>query len=279
MKIKYLGTAAAEGWPGIFCHCPACEQARRLGGKNIRRRPQALINDDMMVDINCDNYSTSLDYGIDLSKIAYWPITHSHMDHFVLWDFAMRGAAFAHNLTVPVLNLYANRSVCDNFQYLSGKYFEKEVLEHLQCNYAEPFVPFTAGDYRITPLLARHMDHEQCYIYMIQQGEKSILYAHDTGIFPQETFRYLDSLRGSLVLDLVSLDCTSGPNKEVDSHMGFAENRLIKRRLQEMGLTDPHTKYVISHFSHNCGLLHEELEAAVRGDGFIVAYDGMEMEV
>ena len=31
MKIKYLGTAAAEGVPAIFCNCETCKEARKLG--------------------------------------------------------------------------------------------------------------------------------------------------------------------------------------------------------------------------------------------------------
>lgn len=38
MKLQYLGTAAAEGFPGMFCNCTACERARKAGGKNIRTR-------------------------------------------------------------------------------------------------------------------------------------------------------------------------------------------------------------------------------------------------
>ena len=29
MKIKYYGTAAAEGIPGLFCSCEICENARK----------------------------------------------------------------------------------------------------------------------------------------------------------------------------------------------------------------------------------------------------------
>ena len=31
MKFKYLGTAAAEGWPAMFCSCDACNRARTSG--------------------------------------------------------------------------------------------------------------------------------------------------------------------------------------------------------------------------------------------------------
>ena len=43
MKLTYLGTAAAEGWPAAFCNCDGCRAARRLGGRNIRTRSQALV--------------------------------------------------------------------------------------------------------------------------------------------------------------------------------------------------------------------------------------------
>ncbi len=29
MKLQYLGTAAAEGIPALFCNCPVCTAARR----------------------------------------------------------------------------------------------------------------------------------------------------------------------------------------------------------------------------------------------------------
>ncbi len=38
MKLKYLGTAAAEGIPALFCNCKHCASARELSGKNIRTR-------------------------------------------------------------------------------------------------------------------------------------------------------------------------------------------------------------------------------------------------
>ena len=50
MKLTYLGTAAAEAVPAIFCNCEICKEARKLGGKNVRTRSQALINDDLLLD-------------------------------------------------------------------------------------------------------------------------------------------------------------------------------------------------------------------------------------
>ena len=56
MKIKFLGTCAAEGFPAMFCQCPVCEKAREKGGKNIRTRSQAVIDDTLLIDFPADTY-------------------------------------------------------------------------------------------------------------------------------------------------------------------------------------------------------------------------------
>lgn len=56
MKIQYLGTAAAEGIPAIFCECDTCKKARSLGGRNIRTRSQAIIDENVLIDFPADTY-------------------------------------------------------------------------------------------------------------------------------------------------------------------------------------------------------------------------------
>lgn len=60
MQICILGTAAAEGLPGLFCHCPCCERARALGGKNIRTQTSLVIDEAWMVDFPPDTYLHTL---------------------------------------------------------------------------------------------------------------------------------------------------------------------------------------------------------------------------
>ena len=60
MKFRYLGTAAAEGWPAVFCNCDHCHRAKKAGGRNIRTRSQALINDDLLIDFPSDSYHHAL---------------------------------------------------------------------------------------------------------------------------------------------------------------------------------------------------------------------------
>ena len=60
--------------------------------------------------------------------------------------------------------------------------------------------------------------------------------------------------------------------------MGLPNNVDVAERLSALGCTDEHTKYVVTHFSHNGGWLHEEMVTKAAEHGFIVAYDGMTIE-
>ena len=74
MKLTYLGTAAAEGWPAAFCNCDGCRAARRLGGRNIRTRSQALVDDALLLDFPCDAWLHALRQGLDFCAGCSSPI-------------------------------------------------------------------------------------------------------------------------------------------------------------------------------------------------------------
>ncbi|MGH2398786.1 MAG: MBL fold metallo-hydrolase, partial [bacterium] len=59
MRVTFLGTAAAEGYPNPFCGCENCRAARRAGGRSLRKRAAALINDDLLLDLGPDLISAS----------------------------------------------------------------------------------------------------------------------------------------------------------------------------------------------------------------------------
>ena len=89
MKIRYFGTAAYEGVPALFCNCETCLKARKNGGKDLRTRSQALVNDDLLIEFNPDTVAHYQKYLFDWAKIGYCLITHSHSDHFYPADLEM----------------------------------------------------------------------------------------------------------------------------------------------------------------------------------------------
>ncbi|MFC5653270.1 hypothetical protein ACFPYJ_29980 [Paenibacillus solisilvae] len=77
MKIHFLGTAAAEGFPNAFCRCDACREAWKRGGKNIRTRSSVIIDDRIKVDYSPDSYMQALRDRIDLGAIEHL-IVHTY---------------------------------------------------------------------------------------------------------------------------------------------------------------------------------------------------------
>ena len=53
MKIRYMGTAALERIPAVFCNCETCQRAMAAGGRNIMTRSQALIDDRLLIETDC----------------------------------------------------------------------------------------------------------------------------------------------------------------------------------------------------------------------------------
>ena len=267
MKLTYLGTAAAEGMPAIFCNCPYCIEARRLGGKNIRTRSQALINDDLLLDFPADTYTHFLQNGIAADRIKYLLVTHPHTDHLYPMDLHTRGGAFAHDMRVPVLKIFGSEAVCTaigntprNTELTVLKAFESVELE----------------GYRVTPLPARHMAEDGALIYLIE-GDKALLYAHDTGYFYEEIFDYLQ--KNNVRLDMVSLDCTNVelPISDEGRHMGFPNIARVLNRLTEIGAINSSTLKYVNHFSHNGNPLQHLLEKRAAEIGCLVAYDSCQV--
>ena len=104
-----------------------------------------------------------------------------------------------------------------------------------------------------------------------------MLYAHDTGIFPEETFAGLAAFGK---LDFISFDCTGCLGADGAwryGHMSLQTVKEVFARLCAIGAADGDTVKVLSHFSHNGGQTYDEMRAAAEKEGFIVAYDGMEV--
>lgn len=117
MKIRYWGTAAAEGIPSLFCSCPRCVEAREKKGKFIRTRSQLLIDDTLLVDFNADTYMHSLKYDFDLGKLKDVLITHVHEDHFYPNDILYRKAGFAPEVEIPTLTFHGSGDLKDDYLY------------------------------------------------------------------------------------------------------------------------------------------------------------------
>jgi phosphoribosyl 1,2-cyclic phosphate phosphodiesterase len=273
MKLTYLGTAAAEGFPAVFCNCEYCCEARRLKGKNIRTRSQALINDDLLIDLPADTYHHFLTNDIEADKIAYLLITHSHSDHCYVEELSMRHSPFAHNMRAPELKVVAGRGAREKIA-ACGDY-----RGNVEISAIAPYETMEIGRYTVTALPARHMLGDEALFYIIREGDQTLLYAHDTGYFYEEVFDFI--AKEGVVFDLLSMDCTNVdiPIPNDGGHMGIPNIEAVVARLRDMGALAEHAQVIINHFSHNAAPLHHLLEARVAPLSYLVSYDGMSVEI
>lgn len=278
MKIGFLGTAAAEGIPAVFCNCETCDLSRRLGGKNVRTRSQILVNDDLLIDFPPDAYAHVLKYGIDFSAVKYVLFTHSHPDHCHPFEFIYRGKPYSHNATEPILKIYGNETVTALVQKLISHELKDDAKQTMNICAVSPYQTFSAGDYEITALPAAHTKGEDCLIYLIKQDGKTYLQFNDSGILPDSVYEFL--ARRNEKIDLVSFDCTHGfARVGTGRHMGALDNASERERMQKFGIVRDNTKYVITHFSHNCRSTHSDLTEKAATLGFIPAHDGLIIEI
>ena len=283
MNIRFLGTAAAEGWPAAFCNCQACRKAMQLGGKNIRTRSQTLINGELLIDFPPDTYMHKLSYGLDLTAVKHLLITHKHMDHFFPQEFSIRGAYFSHDMTNERLDIYCAQEVKDHFDSVVGGEIKEECYDLLTWHILSPFSTVTMGRYQVTPLPASHMNEEnEPFVYHIVDKEgTSILYLLDSGYYKEEVWDYFKAVvTTSGPVSMVVYDSTDfALDSNHSKHMSFSEVKRVKERMASIGVINEETVCVLDHFFHHGKCLHDEMTALAESENCLVAYDGMELSV
>lgn len=276
MKIQYLGTAAAEGIPAIFCDCETCRKSALAGGRNIRTRSQALIDDCLLVDFPADTYMHFLQYGVPMTKIKSCLLTHSHLDHLHTDDLAMRRDGFAHIRESFPLTFYSDVSGYEMIRAAKERYNiadDTVAAELLALN-----EPFEVEGYKVVALRAAHDPKSTPVVFLVEKDGKTLFYSNDTSEYPEESMAYLKTLEKPL--DLISLDCTEACNHATYiGHLSLERCIALRQTLLDIGAADKNTKFILNHFSHNGeNVLYDDFVKIAAEYGFDVTYDGMVVE-
>ncbi len=276
MKIRILGSAAAEGIPAVWCCCDTCRKAKQMGGKELRMRTSYLIDDDTIVDFGPDGFPQSLKYNIDLLKIRRIIYTHVHKDHLNTLEFWWRWTPG-----------YFSR-VDSMLEIIGSKYIRRDVMKEridpnvtvpkdllLEFRVTEDGKWLTSGDMEIYSVPAEHAPATNAQCQVIRRGSKTFFVCHDTGFLSEEAWKMLEGIK----MDAVVIDCTSGISDGNGYHMGGKYVIATRDRLVEMGCLAKDGIAIANHFTHNAGVLHDELRSYFEPKGFLVGYDGMEIDL
>lgn len=280
MELKFLGTAAYEGIPALFCSCSTCMKSKELGGRNIRKRSSVLIDNKIMIDFTPDILWYVHNYNLDSFNLEHLFITHSHSDHFNFYDLEAKLKGYA-NEGNPKLNVYANDASVDVVEDMIKMYdlTLDSVKNELAFHRMKPYSKVKADEYEITALPATHhtcYKGENTFIFVISKGGLNVLYGNDSAVFKDEVF---ESLKG-IYLNCIILDCTHGVSpKGSVSHMNFKENLEIIKKLETLNIIDEKTVKISTHYSHNGGAIYDVHAPKFLEEGVIMAYDGMEIKL
>jgi phosphoribosyl 1,2-cyclic phosphate phosphodiesterase len=279
MKIKYFGTGAGAGIPELLCSCRVCTYAREHGGKDLRTRSQAAI-DDLMIDFSVDAHAHSLFYGMDMRRYRNVLITHDHIDHYIRSELTSRFTDDGEwNFYLPASSAESERQRIARLKESITVPLHDPPRRFVSYLDAKAFSTIVIGDnYIVTPLPANHVKNIECLLYLISHNGKTVFWVHDSGLLPDETVRYLKE--HPVHMDAVSLDCTLRKGSTLTAaHMDILNCQKTADLLRSIGCADEKTIFLLSHIGHLSERTHAELENEAAELGFIVAYDKMEIEV
>jgi len=253
MKLFFLGTASAEGYPAPFCECINCREARKEGGKSLRLRSSLMIDDELLVDFGPDLLSYTLKYDIHFSQIKTLLITHI--------------------LTKPPdLKIICSQDIYKKIKNHSEKY-EKDTPWKIKV--IKEFKTTFSRHFKITALPATHMvNEEKALFYIVQKENKTILLAFDTGMWGEEIWHFLKNY----FFDIIVLDETMG-YKNYREHLNIKEIFIIKEKFINQKTINQNSLVIVTHISHNYNPCYSKLKEIFNSEGIIVAFDGMEINI
>ena len=249
MKIRFLGTGAAEGIPSFGCTCQRCQVARKEGGPNARQRASLLIEaagHRILLDTPPE-ISALLNRAevFDLSAVF---LSHEHFDHI--------GGLVEFEYWNRVLPIFAGYDVLPKLR-LTPRLESQALLSGFHSH-----TPLYFGDLMVMPFKVVH--HVPCYGFAFEEAGARVLHFGDSG--PELSNLHYHLLEGA---DVVIFHTPTF--EPYHSHISI---RDVISLVQDCSLQ----QVIITHINHN-NLLHEELIEKLAPQEITVAYDGLTLEV
>lgn len=263
-----MGTGAAEGIPAFYSSTRVSEIARREGGREVRTRTAAVVDDSLKIDLGPDTLAQVHRDKLDARDWCAILFTHSHDDHFCRSELQYALHPFSTCECMP-FSIFGNSTIVSRIKERYPEWPIELVETH-------SFVPFKIGEYEITPIHAYHLLEEDAHNFIIGRDGRTLMYATDTGVWRDDTWDFLPGTR----VDLLVIECGHGRvASDYFGHLTIDDLLSVVARLRDMGVVHEGTKIVTTHHSHNGDLTHAEMIDLLAPHGIEPGYDGMVLEV
>lgn len=227
MRIRVLGSGAADGWPNPWCSCASCVAAAAQGV--VRSQTSVLVDDVVLLDVGPAATQAAVRQGVSLSGVRLALVGHRHADHHHAMAWVWRAWASS---TVP-LTVVAPPLVLEDAS------FDPSVT----AVPARPGDVLTVEGYEVRVLEANHPDDAVLYDLTGPDGAR-LLYATDTGVLDDgmvEAVRDRD-------FDVVLLELAGTP---IPSHLTLETWPAQVERLRAVGAVTGRTDVRAIHVGHH----------------------------
>lgn len=255
--MKFYGTSAAEGIPNPFCSCPVCDNARRTGGSEIRRRSMIRLNEQVCIDLSADSFQQAIEYG-DFTKLKRVLVTHTHEDHLNYMMMNVRNMAIERQ-DEPLHYYFTDKAyeIVDFYRQsrpiIKGMTADLENRGIIAFHKLEFNKPVEIADMTVTPLRGNHIGNmgENCANYLLQMADgKKYYYGVDTGWYLPDTFKALEGVELDVLISECTFGLTEGRGLHPDGHLDAFSCMELFRKLLEQGTIHAGSSIYLTHINH-----------------------------
>ena len=251
MELKFLGTGAADFWPSL------ADVDRFRVDKDIRRSTVTLVDGEMLIDCGPHLLDELVIHKVSVEEICHVLVTHPHSDHYNPEN--LRTLARGQKLHV-----------------WHSQDWDLPQMENVIDHPMEQGSTYAVGSFCVTALGANHC--RGALHYSIEKDGKKLFYGCDGAWLLHDTYYYMRDQR----YDAMILDATVGDydgDFRMGEHNSIPMIRMMHRSFETWNVTKPETKMILSHLARTLHVSHADTCRRVEKDGYLVAFDGMELTV
>lgn len=259
-KLFFLGTCAADFSQKLKNECANCFD------KDARRASCALLDNRFLIDCGPHCLDSLRIAGIDMTIITDVFLTHLHDDHFNPDNLQTIASARAAIGATP-LRIWFREDA------------DFPTLEQVELHRMKLYERYAVTDTLfISSTEANHAPKFFPQWLLFEENNKKMLYATDGGWIMDVTYQFLRNAELSTLI----MDATCGDDIKDDrmaGHNSLPMIRLLLHALRHSRMVVPETNIVLTHLAPSLHRPHAETVQIVEKDGFVVAYDGLTIDL